>query len=151
MPIRLAHHSELDTVAAIFAAGFHDEEVVGDLLHPRRKQYPQDYVGFWRRRCRERWWQYSRVFLVSFEQEDGNGKGGREVLTGAAEWARVGLGWEKVWRVWGKWDPSKYILQGVNEWLLNYTITMFSCHACSIHLIVFYLSFFLFNRLDLVP
>lgn len=142
MPIRLAHHSELDTISSIFAAGFHDEEVVGDLLHPRRKQYPQDYLGYWLRRCRERWWQYSRVFLVSFEQEeDGKGKGGREVLTGAAEWMRVGLGWEKVWGLWGNWDPSKYFKERMA--LLNYIITLFSCHACSIHPVVVYLSRFL--------
>ena len=104
MPIRVARHSDLSTISSIFAVGFHDEEVVGNILHPYRSQYPQDYLAYWRRKCWERWWDYSRVFVVSFEQD---GKGGKEVLTGVAEWQKVGLGWERIWGLWGRWDPSK--------------------------------------------
>ncbi|MCJ1402732.1 hypothetical protein MMC11_005953 [Xylographa trunciseda] len=102
MPIRVARHSDLFTISSIFAAGFYDEEVVGDLMHPYRSQYPQDYLAYWRRKCWERWWDYSRVFMVSFEQD---GNGGKEVLTGVADWQRVGSGWERVWGLWGLSDP----------------------------------------------
>ena len=104
MPIRVARYSDLYTITSIFAAGFHDEEVVGDLMHPYRFQYPQDYLTYWSRKCRERWWDYSGVFIVSYEQD---GESTKEILTGVAEWQRVGLGSERVWGVWGRWDPSK--------------------------------------------
>ncbi|MCJ1430795.1 hypothetical protein MMC27_000145 [Xylographa pallens] len=102
MLIRIACLSELSTISAIFATTFHDEEVVGDLLHPYRSQYPQDYLAYWRRKCWERWWDYSRVFVVSCEQ---GANGGKDVLTGAAEWQKVGLGWQRLWGLWGRWDP----------------------------------------------
>ncbi|MCJ1286153.1 hypothetical protein MMC26_005498 [Xylographa opegraphella] len=102
MPIRVARLSDLFTISSIFAAGFYNEEVVGDLMHPYRAQHHQDYLAYWRRKCWVRWCDYSRVFAVSFEQD---GNEGKEVLTGVAEWQRVGLGWERVWGVWGTWDP----------------------------------------------
>ncbi|EAS35713.3 uncharacterized protein CIMG_01067 [Coccidioides immitis RS] len=106
MPIRLARYSDTPTIGSIFAAGFYDEEVVGVILHPYRDQFPQDFVAHWYHRCRERFWDHSMVYLVSYETDPASGK---EVLTGAAEWKRQGLGWEKVWGLWGWWDPRRLI------------------------------------------
>ncbi|EEP76165.1 predicted protein [Uncinocarpus reesii 1704] len=106
MPIRVARYADLATIPSILATGFDDEEVVGNLLHPYRKQFPQDYLADWRRRCRERFWDYSRVYLVSYVEEDATGK---EILTGVAEWQRRGLGWERICGLWGWWDPRRLI------------------------------------------
>lgn len=116
MPIRLARSEDFFLIPSIFAAGFYDEEVVGVLLHPYREQYPQDYVAAWRRGCREKYWDVSTVFLVSYEVDQTSGK---EVITGAAEWQRQGLGWEKVWGLWGRWDPSML----TPEYLVHHKIT----------------------------
>ena len=50
------------------------------------------------------------------DSESNNEKGrdvarrkGREVVTGVAEWQRVGLGWERLWRCWGWWDPRRMV------------------------------------------
>lgn len=111
MPIRLACSADFSVIPSIFAAGFHEEEVVGDLLRPHRKQYPQDYITFWRRACKEKFWDPSTVFLVSYEVDQ---KLGTEVITGAAEWQRQGLGWEKVWGLWGWWDPSTFTRKSIS-------------------------------------
>lgn len=112
MPVRLARLSDLDAAARIFAAGFHEEEVLGQLLHPYREQYPDDFVQYWKWSCRKRYWDYARVLIVSFvEKTDEDGRK-REVLTGVAAWNRMGPGWMKVWGLWGWWDPSKYSRTG---------------------------------------
>lgn len=107
MPLRIARYSDINVIARIYAAGFHDEEYNGELLHPYRLQYPDDYVEFWRRKFRERYWDYHRVYVVSFIEETGANGQKQEVLTGVATWARTGLGWTKVWGLLGWWDPSK--------------------------------------------
>ncbi|WEW58034.1 hypothetical protein PRK78_003501 [Emydomyces testavorans] len=106
MPIRIARYADFSTIPSIFAIGFHDEEVFGPFLHPYREQFPQDYLTHWHRQCRQKFWDYSKVFLVSYETEQGTG---REILTGVAEWQRDGSGWEKVWGLWGWWDPRRLI------------------------------------------
>ncbi|KIW27797.1 uncharacterized protein PV07_07504 [Cladophialophora immunda] len=106
MVLRLARLSDLPIISEILAVGFHDEEVVGPLLHPFRDQYPEDYLNYWRRRCRERYWDYSRVFLVSCEKDP---RTGGEIVVGVAEWQRVGFGWAKVWGLRGFWDPRRLI------------------------------------------
>ncbi|OAP65570.1 hypothetical protein AYL99_01542 [Fonsecaea erecta] len=85
--LRLARLSDLPTIGQVFATAFHDEEVVGPLLHPYRHQYPDDYLAYWRRRCCERYWDYGRVLVVSCEKDPSTG---REVVVGVAEWERVG-------------------------------------------------------------
>lgn len=104
MVIRLARQSDLPSISKILAIGFHDEEVAGPILHPYRIQYPNDYLTFWRRRTFVSFWDYSRAFLVSCENDE---KTGKELVVGVAEWTRVGLGWEKLWKLWGPLDPSK--------------------------------------------
>lgn len=108
MPIRLAQLSDLDAIARILADGFYDEEVLGQLLHPYRQQYPDDFVRYWKWSCRKRYWDYARVLVVSFVEEVDEDGRKREILTGVAAWNRMGLGWMKVWGLWGWWDPSKH-------------------------------------------
>lgn len=101
MYLRLARCADLPIISEIYAVGFHDEEV-NRLLHPYRNRYPKDYLNYWRRRCRERYWNYGSVFLVSCEKD---GTTGSEVVVGVAEWQRIGFGWDKFWRLGGFWDP----------------------------------------------
>ena len=102
MVLRLARYADLRIISDIFAVGFHDEEVVGPLMHPYRDKYPNDYLSYWIQRCGERYWDYSRVFLVSCEKDR---KSGNELVVGVAEWQRIGLGWDRFWRLGGLWDP----------------------------------------------
>ncbi|KAM5497979.1 hypothetical protein McanMca71_006604 [Microsporum canis] len=124
MPIRLARYSDLEAISSALAEGFHEEEVMGPLLHPYRQEYPVDYLNYWRRKCLEKWWNYSYVFIVSFieqdqkpdEREDGrpddrsdDKSSVREVITGVAQWHRMGPGWEAIWKPLGRWDPRLLI------------------------------------------
>ncbi|EXJ73824.1 uncharacterized protein A1O5_03586 [Cladophialophora psammophila CBS 110553] len=106
MVLRFARCADLPIISEIFALGFHDEEVVGPLLHPYRDRHPKDYFNYWRRRCRERYWDYSRVFLVSSEKDVTTGS---EVVVGVAEWQRVGFGWDRFGGLGGFWDLRKLI------------------------------------------
>ncbi|KAM5432795.1 hypothetical protein MferCBS31731_007321 [Microsporum ferrugineum] len=124
MPIRLARYSDLEAISSALAEGFHEEEAMGPLLHPYRQEYPVDYLNYWRRKCLEKWWNYSYVFIVSFieqdqkpdEREDGrpddrsdDKSSVREVITGVAQWHRMGPGWEAIWKPLGRWDPRLLI------------------------------------------
>lgn len=124
---RLARHSDLPRIVRILADSFCEEEL-NQKIFPYRHQYYADFMRAWRFKCQERWWDYSRVFVVSTttttdddgssdeDSESDNEKGraiarrkGREVVTGVAEWQRVGLGWERLWRCWGWWDPRRLV------------------------------------------
>jgi len=60
-----------------------DDPLLGDLLHPRRKDYPKDFVAYFRRRFVRKFGNASSHHLVSFEVRDG-----QETITGYGEWAR---------------------------------------------------------------
>jgi len=66
MPLRQARLSDLGIITSITAAAFHDEEVVGPVLHPHRQQYPEDYLAFWTRKIREQYWDYGTMFMISY-------------------------------------------------------------------------------------
>jgi hypothetical protein len=100
MPIRRARYSDLPTISSILAASFYDEELHA-YFFPQRQQYPDEYVRAWYQKVLKCWWDYSRVFVVSYDEA---GRGA-EVITGVAEWQRVGDGWEGLWGS-GRWDPS---------------------------------------------
>jgi hypothetical protein len=104
MPLRPARHSDLPAISAILAAGFWDEEVVGDIMHPHRRQHPHDYAEYWHRKVREMYWNWSHVAIVSYEmKEEEEGGGQAEVITGVADWERKGKGWEGVWGLRSRW------------------------------------------------
>jgi hypothetical protein len=95
MPIRLARHSDLETITQIFTTAFWDEDAIGHNIHPRRSEYPQDVAKFWRARIRQSWWDWDHVFLVA-TTDDGK-------VVGAANWMRMG-GWGGLrW-----WDPREF-------------------------------------------
>lgn len=102
-----AHRSDVPRMAEVLAASFEEEELHARLF-PYRKEYP-NYVDAWRRLIWEHWWDYSRVFMVSYVIEDEKPvdeqesdvpmalftrkkRQENEVLVGVAEWKREGPG-----------------------------------------------------------
>lgn len=108
--VRLATGADRASIAAVLAAGFADEELHTYML-PGREQYTQEYVRAWRECVDERWWDYSKIWLVAVASEAQRGKRdigvGEGRVVGVAEWQRSGAGWEHVWGSWGWCDPSK--------------------------------------------
>jgi predicted GNAT family acetyltransferase len=122
--LRLARYSDIPRISRILADSFCEEEL-NQRIFPYRHQHYADFVRAWRFKCEERWWDYSRVFVVStatfsenddYDEDSESEKSvavakskGHEVITGVAEWQRVGLGWERLWRSWGWWDPRRLV------------------------------------------
>jgi len=113
-------------MATILAASFAPDRLF-QVIFPRQQQYPEAFIQACRESLWLSWYDYKKVLMVSYEasdkgqqQESGErdappSKGisnvkGKEVLTGIAEWERVGKGWENVYGVWGWWDPRKNCL-----------------------------------------
>jgi hypothetical protein len=84
--IRPARYSELPEIAAVLTAAFWEDELFGNIIHPYRAEYPEDNRLYWLRRARVNWWDWSQRYMVSVAK-DGSG---RDVITGAALWARIG-------------------------------------------------------------
>ncbi|KAL8815942.1 MAG: hypothetical protein Q9223_004977 [Gallowayella weberi] len=104
MPLRTARHHDLFTIAVIYAAAFWDERVIGELMHPHRQTFPQDYLRYWQQQVAEWYWSYSHQIVVSYELRKSEKNFEEEVLTGVADWIRYGQGWEQYWGIWGWWD-----------------------------------------------
>lgn len=121
MPIRPARFSDIPVMARVLAASFGPDELF-QVLFPHQDLYPEDLVTALRRSLRVSWWDYSKVLMVSYEEKP-SGKAIKEndeeqhitvcrgeqdeIITGLCEWQRIGVGWESVWNLWGRWDPSK--------------------------------------------
>jgi hypothetical protein len=68
MAIRKARKSDLQAMAEISAAVFMDEELFGDLMHPHRKEYPEDFILFFKRKFLSHWYDSNRHFLVGLSK-----------------------------------------------------------------------------------
>jgi hypothetical protein len=60
-----------------------DDPLLGDFMHPQRKEYPSDFVAYFRKRFLRTLADASHHHLVTCEVDEG-----REVITGYAEWHR---------------------------------------------------------------
>jgi hypothetical protein len=98
--LRAARTTDLTTIARIWASAFFDDEIIGQIMHPHRAQYPDDVYYFLLRGIRERFWDWRHQFIVATTTEEGE-----EKIVGAADWRRLGKGGERMelWRV----DPRK--------------------------------------------
>jgi hypothetical protein len=101
LQLRKACFSDLSSIAAVWTDAFFDDELIGDIMHPHRKQYPRDVYWFLLRGIRERFWNWRHQFMV-VTIKDGN----EERIIGAADWRRLGNG-GKARELWGL-DPSEY-------------------------------------------
>jgi hypothetical protein len=84
--IRPARYAELPAIAAALTAAFWEDELFGNIIHPRRKEFPKDNELYWLRRARVNWWDWSQRYLVAVVKD----AEGRDVIAGAALWARIG-------------------------------------------------------------
>jgi len=103
--IRLALFSEQRELARVYTAAFWDDILFGDLIHPHRKEFPEDNQLYWLRRIQVYWWDYTHHFIVSTAVD----KQGDEVIAGVAHWSRMGTGRRAAGLGW--WDPRKSDLE----------------------------------------
>ncbi|KAI4636863.1 hypothetical protein J4E93_010879 [Alternaria ventricosa] len=96
--LRAAKFSDLASIATVWAAAFFDDEIIGELMHPHRKEYPDDVYWFLLRGIRQRFWDWRHRFIVVID----DGK-----VVGAADWRRLGRGGEKL--ELGRTDPRNLI------------------------------------------
>lgn len=120
MPIRPARYSDIPIMARVLAASFGPDQLF-QIMFPHQNDYPDDFIKAFRRGMRVDWWDYSKALMISYEtptcdvddldeerRELVTRRDGRdEIITGFAEWQRIGLGYEHVWNVLGWWDPRK--------------------------------------------
>lgn len=118
MPIRLARWADTGIMADVLAASFGPDRLF-EVMFPYKDQHWNDFVKHWRRNLRVSWWDYSKVLMVSYEEvvpDEINAEqhhllttrnGHHEIITGVAEWGRVGLGWQHVWNIWRWLDPRE--------------------------------------------
>ena len=59
------------------------ETVYGHLMHPHRKEYPEDFIAFFFYKVRKHWLDYTRVILVSVDDASGR-------VVGLADWQKEG-------------------------------------------------------------
>ncbi|KAF2736127.1 hypothetical protein EJ04DRAFT_433613 [Polyplosphaeria fusca] len=86
--LRLASAADLPAIARCWYEGFFDDEVIGEIMHPRRSQFPEDVYWFLLRGIRERFWDYRHQFVVVVVRE----QDGQDRVVGAADWRRLGEG-----------------------------------------------------------
>lgn len=87
LQLRTAQLSDLPAMARVWHAAFFDDEIIGDLMHPNRKEHPEDVYWFLLRGLRERFWDWRHQFIVVTLQEEAG-----ERIVGAADWRRLGEG-----------------------------------------------------------
>ena len=120
-------------MAMVFAASFGPDPLF-KVLFPFMAEHPDGLARsasetFWLG-----WFDYRMVHVVSYElSDDGDDersallsrdtKGGkREVITGLAQWERLGKGWEHVYGIWGWWDPRKTLTSQLRDHLPRLTL-----------------------------
>lgn len=86
--MRLAQLSDLTSIARVWHRAFFDDEIIGEIMHPHRKEHPEDVYWFLLRGIRERFWDWRHQFWVVVT----NDENGSEKIAGAADWRRLGKG-----------------------------------------------------------
>lgn len=87
-------------MAEVAAAAFVDEELWGVLMHPLRKEYPEDFVSFFQTKFLRQWFDSRREVLVGLDGPMGKvvayaiweRQGVAETATGWANYLSSGVG-----------------------------------------------------------
>lgn len=103
MQFRDASYGELPEIAHVMNMAFSDDNLFGALIHPHREEHPNDADIYWLRRARVNFWDYRWKWLVAIDK---NKDGGKDVIAGVAQWARLGDGGKSRECAW--YDPRKY-------------------------------------------
>lgn len=106
MPIRQARYRDLPSIYSTLASAFRDDPFQSALFL-YISEHPEDYKRAWRHQILESYWDYSKMFFVSYDVDEESGK---EVIKSVSVWKRHGDGWESLWGIRGRWDPSKSLL-----------------------------------------
>ncbi|KAM0721383.1 hypothetical protein Q7P37_002307 [Cladosporium fusiforme] len=83
MPVRRCTEADIPDVARVCARACAEDPLLGDLMHPHRDQYPEDFVEYFRKRLAEHFYESAHHHLITFETQ-----GAAEVITGYADWLR---------------------------------------------------------------
>ncbi|KAH7382717.1 hypothetical protein DE146DRAFT_728651 [Phaeosphaeria sp. MPI-PUGE-AT-0046c] len=100
--VREAHVFDFPSIARVWTTAFFDDEIIGQMMHPHRNEFPDDVYWFLLRGIRERFWDWRHQFMVVCVDEEG-----KENIVGAADWRRLGKGGEE--RELGYWDPRNLV------------------------------------------
>lgn len=84
MPLRAATFPDLLPASKSLAAAFADEELFGKVLHPHRKDYPEDMYLFFLRQLRQTYYSPDEHILLATT----SGPNDNETITGVAVWTR---------------------------------------------------------------
>lgn len=68
MAIRKAKRGDLHAMAEVAAAAFMDEELFGDLMHPHRREYPEDFKRYFENKFLGQWYDRKSHFLVGLDK-----------------------------------------------------------------------------------
>ncbi|KAK6081146.1 acetyltransferase [Seiridium cupressi] len=126
---REARYSDILAIARANASSFFDDSLFGDLIHPRRKEYPDDVYLFYLRSLRIGFWDYRTKWLVAVA-EDANGK---ETIVGFAKWLRVGSGGQSMDCPWSRF---KRLLPTLTHSVLGSLLKPLSSQAMRIHALI---------------
>jgi GNAT superfamily N-acetyltransferase len=96
MTIREARYSDLRPAAEVAATAFVEDELFGKLMHPHRREYPQDFVRFFEEYLRIQWFDHTFVILVAIDPPSGK-------IVGVGKWERQGKGGRR--RLFSRLDP----------------------------------------------
>ncbi|KAI8931136.1 hypothetical protein NX059_011490 [Plenodomus lindquistii] len=117
MRVRSARPSDEPAMAAVCARAFFNESFLGNVLHPRRHEYPQDVNIFWHEWIRREWAnQRSKVFVATITDEHEH-----EKVVGVAIWERKGddKGAQRVMKEWV--DPGAFpVLERTESRAIDY-------------------------------
>ncbi|KAH8668840.1 acyl-CoA N-acyltransferase [Xylariales sp. PMI_506] len=77
--IREAQYSDLPRAAHVLAQAFGPDNLFGELIHPYRKEFPNDSDLYWLRRIRVDYWNFrDKLFVATTKEEES----GNEVIRG---------------------------------------------------------------------
>lgn len=121
MPVRFATKADIPVMATILTAAFGPDRLF-QVLFPHQRQHPEAFTRALEENLWLAWYDYKKSLVVSYvahpelqvqhtsipgEMDALLSRDKKEILTGIAEWERLGKGWEHVNGVWGWWDPRK--------------------------------------------
>ncbi|KAF2796993.1 acyl-CoA N-acyltransferase [Melanomma pulvis-pyrius CBS 109.77] len=89
MPLRPARYSDITTLATLCSASFFDEDLFGQVMHPRRHEFPDDPALYWHQHIQNLWFDWRNQPFVAVMRDE---KDGQEKIVGVAVWQRQGEG-----------------------------------------------------------
>lgn len=90
MQLREPSYSELPRIATLLRKAFWADDIFGNLMHPHRAQYPQDYELWFLQGLRSAFWNARSRMLVAITENTNHMQ--PQVIVGFAQWNRVGPG-----------------------------------------------------------